>query len=408
MKRDMQAHEECAGDRGLDADGQLSAPFAPSTPSTNSPTPTFVGTDEPARAARRRRWHASVPVPAVAITGFSFLLMVGGVAGYAAEIPSILERPAAVAMLSLDGLEQGLQDGAAQASGAGPTAGKTGPVALSAGGSSTGSAAAALGIGDSANVLGASLTSTSATPAATLATASVDDSFKKAVEQASGSASGSTSGSGSSGSGSSAGGSNSANGTNSNNGSNGDSGSTDGKGGNGESGSSSKDTDVTPTPAPAPEPEPDAGGLTDAEEDAIHQQLLVYYANLNSCVEKMNQIVADFNADAAGGSRAVRQSHADAVDRLDSQTLTEFLAVRNYSPDESSKWMESKYAIQRSYIALDNYLSVFASAWSYNLDYDNPADGYDVWMAPIWEDQDSAGNSTSAAKFNAEYAGIAL
>lgn len=406
--RDMRAHEERAGDRGPDAAGQLSTQATPSALTTNSSAPTFVGTDEPARAARRRRWHASVPVPAVAITAFSFLLMVGGVAGYAAEIPSILERPAAMAMLSLDGLAQGLQDGTVQTPGAGPTAGKAGPVALSAEGSSAGSVAAALGIGDSANALVASLTSASASPAATLATASVDDSFKKAVEQAGGSTSGNTSGGTSGGNGSSGNGSNSGNGSDSNNGSNGNSGSNDGKDGGGEDGSSNKDADVTPTPAPEPAPEPDTGGLTDAEEDAIHQQLLVYYENLNRCVEKMNQIVADFNADAASGSREVRQSHADAVDRLDSQTLTEFLAVRNYSPDESSKWMESKYAIQRSYIALDNYLGVFMSAWSYNLDYDNPADGYDVWMAPIWEDQDSAGNSTAAAKFNAEYAGIAL
>ncbi len=395
-------------DQGKSADEQrLSAQFAPAELSTNSPTPTFVGTDEPARAARRRRWHASVPVSAVAVTAFSFLLMVGGVVGYAAEIPSILERPAAMAMLSLDGLAQGSADGGVQMPGAGAAAGKTGPVALSAEGSSMGSAAAALGIGDSASTLGAALTGTSASPAAAaLATASVDDSFKKAVEQASGSASSGASGAGSSANASSGSGSGSGSSSNSGSGS----GSSSNNGSTGGGGTSDKSADVTPTPTPTPdpEPEPDTGGLTDAEEDAIHQQLLVYYANLNRSVDKMNQVVADFNADAASGARSVRQSHADAVDRLDSQLLTEFLAVRNYAPDESSKWMESKYAIQRSYLALDNYLGVFMSAWSYNLDYDNPAEGYDVWMAPIWEDQDGAGNSTAAAKFSAEYAGIGL
>ncbi len=308
-----------------------------------------------------------------------------------------------MAMLSLDGLAQGSADGGAQMPGAGAAAGKTGPVALSAEGSSMGSAAAALGIGDSASTLGAALTGTSASPAAAaLATASVDDSFKKAVEQASGSASSGASGAGSSANASSGSGS----GSNSSSGS----GSSSNNGSTGGGGTSDKSADVTPTPTPTPDPdsEPDTGGLTDAEEDAIHQQLLVYYANLNRSVDKMNQVVADFNADAASGARSVRQSHADAVDRLDSQLLTEFLAVRNYAPDESSKWMESKYAIQRSYLALDNYLGVFMSAWSYNLDYDNPAEGYDVWMAPIWEDQDGAGNSTAAAKFSAEYAGIGL
>lgn len=354
-----------------------------------SPTPTFAATDRPARRARRLRWKPGITRPMMALSAASFALMVAGVGGYVSAIPAVVagDKPGAVVIplesaLWLDGQMREVQAGPANSTRA------VGPLTVE--GSKTDAAApdaaAALGIGSSSGMLGvASLTGASTA-------SSVDSSFTRAQQIAGASAasgSGSASGSAASASGSGSGSGNS--GSGGSGGASGDaSGSESGSGNAGGSGS-----------APA--------GPTAELEAAAYAVLVDHQARVNDYVARLNNAVAAFNNDCMSTSRSLRQSDYNECAAIDSQTLTDFLLLRNSSAfADGSRWLEQKGNLQRAYIALDQYLSVIYDAWGLNLAYENPAEGVDRWMEPVRADQDAFGNSIAAARLNETLASIRL
>ncbi|WP_294414794.1 hypothetical protein [uncultured Senegalimassilia sp.] len=374
-----------------------------------SPTPTFAATDRPARRARRLRWKPGITRPMMALSAASFALMIAGVGGYVSAIPAVVadDRPSAVIIplesaLWLDGQMREVQAGSVGSTRA------VGPVTIE--GSKTGAvapdAAAALGLGSGSGsgMLGvASLTGASGA-------SSVDSSFARAQQIAggasaasgSGSASGSASSGGSSQAGSGSAGSGSASGSGSGSG---NSGSSDGVSGDasgsgsgsenaGGSGSGSSSASAAPT----------------AEQEAAAYAVLVdHQARVNAYLTRLNNAVAAFNNDCMSTSRSLRQSDYNECAAIDSQTLTDFLLLRNSNAfAEGSRWLEQKSNLQRAYIALDRYLTVIYDAWGLNLEYDNPAEGVDRWMEPVRTDQDASGNSIRAAQLNETLASISL
>lgn len=264
-------------------------------------------------------------------------------------------------------------------------------------------AAAALGLGSaSGGMLGvASLTGASGA-------SSVDSSFARAQQIAggasgasgSGSSSGSTSSGGSSqaGAGSAGGGSASGSGSGSGNSGGSDSASGDASGSGSESagGSGSGSSSIPAAP-------------TAEQEAAAYAVLVDHQARVNAYVVRLNNAVAAFNNDCMSTSRPLRQSDYNECAAIDSQTLTDFLLLRNSEAfAEGSRWLEQKSNLQRAYIALDQYLSVIYDAWGLNLEYENPAEGVDRWMEPVRADQDASGNSIAAAHLNETLASIRL
>ena len=371
-----------------------------------SPTPTFAATDRPARRARRLRWKPGITRPMMALSAASFALMVAGVGGYVSAIPAVVadDKPSTVVIplesaLWLDGQMREVQAGPVGSTGA------VGPVAIEASkvDAAAPDAAAALGIGSSSGMLGvASLTGASGA-------SSVDSSFARAQQIAggasaasgSGSASGyassggsSQAGSGSAGSGGSASGSGSSSGNSGGSGSASDDASGSGSGSESAGGSGS-------APAPA--------APTAEQEAAAYAVLVDHQARVNAYVVRLNNAVAAFNNDCMSTSRPLRQSDYNECAAIDSQTLTDFLLLRNSSAfAEGSRWQEQKSNLQRAYIALDQYLTVIYDAWGLNLEYDNPAEGVDRWMEPVRADQDASGNSMRAAQLNETLASISL
>lgn len=365
-----------------------------------SPTPTFAATDRPARRARRLRWKPGITRPMMALSAASFALMVAGVGGYVSAIPAVVagDKPGTVVIplesaLWLDGQMREVQAGPANSTRA------VGPLTVE--GSKTDAAApdaaAALGIGSSSGMLGvASLTGASTA-------SSVDSSFTRAQQIAgasaasgSGSASGSAASGGSSqaGSGSAGSGSGSGSGNSGSGGSGGASGDASGsESGSGNAGGSGS--------APA--------GPTAEQEAAAYAVLVDHQARVNDYVARLNNAVAAFNNDCMSTSRSLRQSDCNECAAIDSQTLTDFLLLRNSSAfADGSRWLEQKGNLQRAYIALDQYLSVIYDAWGLNLAYENPAEGVDRWMEPVRADQDAFGHSIAAARLNETLASIRL
>lgn len=383
--------------------GQLTPAGRAASPSP-SPTPTFAATDRPARCARRLRWKPGITRPMMALSAASFALMVAGVGGYVSAIPAVVagDKPGAVVIplesaLWLDGQMREVQAGPANSTRA------VGPLTVE--GSKTDAAApdaaAALGIGSSSGMLGvASLTGASAA-------SSVDSSFTRAQQIAgasaasgSGSASGSAASGGSSQAGSGSAGSGSASGSGSGGSGSGGSGSAPGDAGGSGSGSGSAGGSGS-APAPA--------GPTAEQEAAAYAVLVDHQARVNDYVARVNNAVAAFNNDCMSASRSLRQSDYNECAAVDSQTLTDFLLLRNSSAfAEGSRWQEQKGNLQRAYIALDQYLTVIYDAWQLNLEYDNPAEGVDRWMEPVRADQDASGNSMAAANLNETLASISL
>lgn len=360
-----------------------------------SPTPTFAATDRPARRARRLRWKPGITRPMMALSAASFALMVAGVVGYVSAIPAVVAdaKPSAVVIplesaLWLDGQMREVQAGPAGSVRA------VGPVTIEASkvNAAAPDAAAALGIGSGsgAGALGvASLTGATAV-------SSVDSSFARAQQIAGGgsTASGSASTSGSA----SSGGSGSASGSGSGSGGSGGSGSASG----GASGSGSESAGGSGS-ASAP------AAPTAEQEAAAYAVLVDHQARVNAYVVRLNNAVAAFNNDCMSTSRPLRQSDYNECAAIDSQTLTDFLLLRNSSAfAEGSRWQEQKSNLQRAYIALDRYLTVIYDAWGLNLEYDNPAEGVDRWMEPVRADQDASGNSIRAAQLNETLASISL
>lgn len=373
-----------------------------------SPTPTFVATDRPARRARRLRWKPGITRPMMALSAASFALMVAGVGGYVSAIPAVVagDRPSAVVIplesaLWLDGQMREVQAGPANSTRA------VGPLTVE--GSKTDAAApdaaAALGLGSSSGMLGvASLTGASAA-------SSVDSSFTRAQQIAgasaasgSGSASGSAASGGSSQAGSGSAGSGSASGSGSGSGGSGSGGSGGASGDAGGSGSGSESaggSDSGSASAPA--------GPTAEQEAAAYAVLVDHQARMNDYVARLNNAVAAFNNDCMSTSRPLRQGDYNECAAIDSQTLTDFLLLRNSDAfADGSRWLEQKGNLQRAYIALDQYLSVIYDAWGLNLAYENPAEGVDRWMEPVRADQDASGNSMAAAHLNETLASISL
>ena len=358
-----------------------------------SPTPTFAATDRPARRARRLRWKPGITRPMMALSAASFALMVAGVGGYVSAIPAVVAdaKPSAVVIplesaLWLDGQMREVQAGPAGSVRA------VGPVTIEASkvNAAAPDAAAALGIGSGsgAGALGvASLTGASAA-------SSVDSSFSRAQQIAGGgsTASGSASMSGSASSGGS--GSASGSGSGSSGGSGSASGGSSGSGSENAGGSGSASAPAAPT----------------AEQEAAAYAVLVdHQARVNAYVVRLNNAVAAFNNDCMSTSRSLRQSDYNECAAIDSQTLTDFLLLRNSNAfADGSRWQEQKSNLQRAYIALDRYLTVIYDAWGLNLEYDNPAEGVDRWMEPVRADQDAFGNSIRAAQLNETLASISL
>lgn len=371
---------------------------------SSSLTPTFAATDRPARRARRLRWKPGITRPMMALSAASFALMVAGVGGYVSAIPAVVagDKPGAVVIplesaLWLDGQMREVQAGPANSTRA------VGPLTVE--GSKTDAAApdaaAALGIGSSSGMLGvASLTGASAA-------SSVDSSFTRAQQIAgasaasgSGSASGFAASGGSSQAGSGSAGGGSASGSGSGSGNSGGSGGASGDAsGSGSGSESAGGSDSAPAPA----------GPTAEQEAAAYAVLVDHQARVNAYVVRLNNAVAAFNNDCMSTSRPLRQGDYNECAAIDSQTLTDFLLLRNSDAfADGSRWLEQKGNLQRAYIALDQYLSVIYDAWGLNLAYENPAEGVDRWMEPVRADQDASGNSMAAAHLNETLASIRL
>lgn len=385
--------------------GQLTPAGRAASPSP-SPTPTFAATDRPARRARRLRWKPGITRPMMALSAASFALMIAGVGGYVSAIPAVVagDKPSAVVIplesaLWLDGQMREVQAGPVSSTRAvGPVtieASKTDAVAPDA------AAALGLGSGSGSGMLGvASLTGASGA-------SSVDSSFTRAQQIAgasaasgSGSASGSAASGGSSQAGAGSAGSGSASGSGSGSGGSGGSGSASGDASGSGSGSEGADGSGS-APAPA--------GPTAEQEAAAYAVLVDHQARVNAYVVRLNNAVAAFNNDCMSTSRPLRQSDYNECAAIDSQTLTDFLLLRNSNAfAEGSRWLEQKGNLQRAYIALDQYLSVIYDAWGLNLAYENPAEGVDRWMEPVRADQDASGNSIAAARLNETLASIRL
>ena len=400
---EQNAHDDERNTADLVA-GEAARPQAPAdrlTPAGSavspspSPTPTFAATDRPARRARRLRWKPGITRPMMALSAASFALMIAGVGGYVSAIPAVVadDKPSTVVIplesaLWLDGQMREVQAGLVSSARA------VGPVTIEASrvNAVAPDAASALGLGSGSGALGvASLTGATAV-------SSVDSSFTRAQQiaggdsTASGSASVSASGSASSG------GSGSASGS----GSGSVGGASDASGGTGGSGSESAGgSGSAPAPAPA--------APTAEQEAAAYAVLVDHQARVNAYVVRLNNAVAAFNNDCMSTSRSLRQSDYNECAAIDSQTLTDFLQLRNSSAfADGSRWLEQKSNLQRAYIALDRYLSVIYDAWGLNLEYDNPTEGVDRWMEPVRADQDASGNSIRAAQLNETLASISL
>ena len=400
---EQNAHDDERNTADLVA-GEAARPQAPAdqlTPADRavspspSPTPTFAATDRPARRARRLRWKPGITRPMMALSAASFALMIAGVGGYVSAIPAALadDEPSAVVIplesaLWLDGQMREVQAGPVSSTRA------VGPVTIEASKVNVAApdAASALGLGSASGTLGvASLTGATAA-------SSVDSSFTRAHQIAGGDStavgSAATSGSASSG------GSGSASGT----GSGSAGGASDASGGAGGSGSGSGSASGSgsgSSPAPA--------APTAEQEAAAYAVLVDHQARVNAYVVRLNNAVAAFNNDCMSTSSSLRQSDYNECAAIDSQTLTDFLQLRNSSAfADGSRWLEQKSNLQRAYIALDRYLTVIYDAWGLNLEYDNPAEGVDRWMEPVRADQDASGNSIRAAQLNETLASISL
>ena len=402
---EQNAHDDERNTADLVA-GEAARPQAPAdqlTPAgravspSPSPTPTFAATDRPARRARRLRWKPGITRPMMALSAASFALMIAGVGGYVSAIPAVVadDKPSAVVIplesaLWLDGQMREVQAGPVSSTRA------VGPVTIEVSrvNAAAPDAASALGLGSSSGALGvASLTGATAA-------SSVDSSFTRAQQIVGGDST--ASGSASTSASTSSGGSGSASGS----GSGGSGGASDASGGTGGSGAGSgsenaggSGTGSAPTPAPP----------TAEQEAAAYAVLVDHQARVNAYVVRLNNAVAAFNNDCMSTSRPLRQSDYNECAAIDSQTLTDFLLLRNSNAfAEGSRWQEQKGNLQRAYIALDEYLTVIYSAWQLNMEYDNPAEGVDRWMEPVRADQDASGNSIAAAHLNETLASIRL
>lgn len=405
------------GDAADLAAGDAARPQAPAeqlTPAgravspSPSPTPAFAATDRPARRARRLRWKPGITRPMMALSAASFALMVAGVGGYVSAIPAVVAdaKPSTVVIplesaLWLDGQMREVQAGPMGSMRA------VGPVTIEASRVDTAApdAAAALGIGSgsAAGALGvASLTGATAA-------SSVDSSFARAQQIAGGASAasgfGSSSGSASSGGSSQAGSGSAASGgsaSGSGSGSGSSGGASDASGDASGSGSGSESAGSSGSDSTS-------AGPTAEQEAAAYAVLVDHQARVNAYVVRLNNAVAAFNNDCMSTSRSLRQSDYNECAAIDSQTLTDFLLLRNSSAfADDSRWLEQKSNLQRAYIALDQYLSVIYDAWQLNLEYDNPAEGVDRWMEPVRADQDASGNSVRAAQLNETLASISL
>lgn len=369
--------------------GEASGAATPSTARSASPlpspspTPTFSGTNRPARRARRLRWQAGVPASMTALALFSFTLLVGGVAGYVSTIPGLLYEPPVPSLVPL-GLAFASTDDAAKLSvvSSDGRSRNVGPVDQQQVAEQN-AVSAALGLGAFGGVLGAG------SLAAGSPSGAVDASFTKAVEASKNPSSSAASNAGSNSGSSSSSGSGSGAGA---------AGGDSTAGGSSSGGSASGGSSETPSPS----------GPSEAEEAQVHALLVDHLNRVNTYVSRLNAAIGSFGSDALHGSLDVRQADYDECSAIDSQTLTDFLMLRNYDCPEGSRWADQKGNLQRAYIALDQALTPYYDARNLNLAYANPADGYNRWMEPIWNDQDANGNSVTAAQLNEVLASISL
>ena len=252
-----------------------------------------------------------------ALALFSFTLLVGGVAGYVSTIPGLLYEPPVPSLVPL-GLAFASTDDAAKlsvVSSVGPSR-NVGPVDQQQVAEQN-AVSAALGLGAFGGVLGAG------SLAAGSPSGAVDASFTKAVEASKTPSSSAASNAGSNSGSSSSSGSGSGAGA-------GAAGGDSTAGGSSSGGSVSGGSSETPSPS----------GPSEAEEAQVHALLVDHLNRVNTYVSRLNAAIGSFGSDALHGSLDVRQADYDECSAIDSQTLTDFLMLRNYDCPEGSRWAD--------------------------------------------------------------------
>lgn len=162
-------------------------------------------------------------------------------------------------------------------------------------------------------------------------------------------------------------------------------------------------TNVSPAPPQESAPEDVFSSTpTSAEEEAFRQFLLNKASSISGYAGQASACASSFESDSVGADLSTRQAHRGTCAALRQQLLSEYAAVRDYVRSNNSQYCDEQGRLIGAYRCLASYVGCFVEAWDINVCFEDPGAHVSEFSGPL------SATAGHLAEFHTYYDGLII
>lgn len=162
-------------------------------------------------------------------------------------------------------------------------------------------------------------------------------------------------------------------------------------------------TNVSPAPPQESAPEDVFSSTpTSAEEEAFRQFLLNKASSISGYAGQASACASSFESDSVSADLSTRQAHRGTCNALRQQLLSEYAAVRDYVRSNNSQYCDEQGRLIGAYRCLASYVGCFVEAWDINVCFEDPDAHVSEFSGPL------SATAGHLAEFHTYYDGLAI
>lgn len=162
-------------------------------------------------------------------------------------------------------------------------------------------------------------------------------------------------------------------------------------------------TNVSPAPPQESAPEDVFSSTpTSAEEEAFRQFLLNKASSISGYAGQASACASSFESDSVSADLSTRQAHRGTCTALRQQLLSEYAAVRDYVRSNNSQYCDEQGRLIGAYRCLASYVGCFVEAWDINVCFEDPGAHVSEFSGPL------SATAGHLAEFHTYYDGLAI
>ncbi len=162
-------------------------------------------------------------------------------------------------------------------------------------------------------------------------------------------------------------------------------------------------TNVSPAPPQESAPEDVFSSTpTSAEEEAFRQFLLNKASSISGYAGQASACASSFESDSVGADLSTRQAHRGTCTALRQQLLSEYAAVRDYVRSNNSQYCDEQDRLIGAYRCLASYVDCFVEAWDINVCFEDPGAHVSEFSGPL------SATAGHLAEFHTYYDGLTI